>query len=153
MNRQRGMTLLELVIAIVIVAAAAGTIVGLLYTMSRNSADVMTQSQGAAIANSYLKEILARPITDPDGMADSGRQNADNIDDYLNLPDDRVRNHFGELVPGMDNYRVNVAIAQAGIDGPGTNDVPANAARLVTVTVTDPLGAVLTFSGFRTQHP
>ena len=158
-HSQRGATLIELVVAIVIISAAASTIVGLLAFMSRTSADALLQSQSTSIANAYLNEILSRPITDPNAPTDAGRDNADDIDDYLNLagnivlPDALVRDRSGTLVAGLQNYRVQAVITQPPVwNAPGINILPAQM-RLVTITVTDPMGEITVLRGLKTQHP
>src|SRR5690606_19079683 len=65
---QRGMTLIELVVAIVVISMAAGTIIGLLAFMSRSSAEGMARVQSAAIANAYLQDILRRDFDTVDGF-------------------------------------------------------------------------------------
>lgn len=149
LSSQRGATLIELVVAIVIITAAAGTIVGLLAFMSRSSADAMVQAQTASIANAYLNEILARSFADPDGIPDAGRANADDVDDYPGcLPDTLVRDRYGNAVANLGDYRVAVVITQ-----PGLGAVPAAQTRLVQVTVTSPLGDFTRLGVFKTQHP
>lgn len=157
-RQQRGATLIELVVAIVIITSAAGTIVGLLAFMSKTSADALVQSQSTSIASAYLDEIMALPIADPNGTADAGRIQADNIDDYLNLggnivlPDTLVRDRAGNLVAGLGNYRVAVLIQQQGWPAPGAN-IPAANLRLIQVTVTDPMGNDTVLRGVKTLHP
>jgi MSHA pilin protein MshD len=148
---QRGGTLIELVLAIVIITATAGTIVGLLGAMSRSSADAMMQSQSASIANAYLNEILGQSFSDPDGTPDFGRNNTDDIDDYARadvLPDTTVRDRDGNAVASLSSYSVAVFITQ-----PGLNGIPNADTRLVRVEVTNPLNEITPLSGFRTRSP
>jgi prepilin-type N-terminal cleavage/methylation domain-containing protein len=51
-NQTRGFTLVELVVAIVVISMAGTTLVGLLTYMSKRSAEEMTRSQSAALAQS-----------------------------------------------------------------------------------------------------
>lgn len=67
---QRGITLIELIVFIVIVSVG---VVGLLSTMNstiRNSADPMVRKQMVAIAESLLNEVLQQPFSycDPDDV-------------------------------------------------------------------------------------
>lgn len=148
---QHGATLIELVIAITIITAAAGTIVGMLTAMSRSSADSMMQSQSASIANAYLKEILARSFANP--AITANRINADSVFDYpACLPDLRVRDRFGNAPANLQSYQVavNVGPPPAALRLPG---IPLPQQILVTVTVTSPLNERTVLRGYKTNHP
>lgn len=153
-HRQCGATLIELIVAIVIITAAAGTIVALLATMSRNSAEAMVQAQSALIANAYLSEILSRSFTNPsnpNGQA-ANRSIAESVDDYPGcLPDNRVRDRNGNLIANFLDYRVSVVITQPGFPNPA-NVVPANQTRLIQIAVTSPFGDVTRLAGFKASH-
>ena len=58
--RQRGATLVELIIAIVVVAIAVTSVLGLLSAISVRSAGAMTSTQAASIASAYLDEALSK---------------------------------------------------------------------------------------------
>ncbi len=131
---QRGMTLIELVVAIVVISLAAGTIVGLLAFMSRSSAEGMARVQSAAIANAYLQDILRRDFDDVDGF--DGRVDSQALD------------AFDNPVAGFENYRVAIDVSSSGIANLSSTD-----ARIVTVTVTDPLGELVRISGFKARYP
>lgn len=152
---QAGATLIELVLAIVIVSAAASTIVGLLTMMARQSADMMVQSQSASIANAYLNEILVRTLgnpANPDGQ-DATCTTAESIDDYPGcLPaGNLVRDRAGNLIASFADYRVVVTVTQPGFPNP-FGVIPTNQTRLVRVSVTSPFGDTTTISGFKTRH-
>ena len=144
-HAQRGMTLIEVVVATVIIAAAGGTIIGLLSTMSRRSAETMTQAQSASIANAYLQEILSR------SFACTGtpvlRRDFTCVDHYNGI-DEAPTDRFGNPVPNLSSYRVRVAVSQTAI-GP----IPAADVRRVVVTVVDPFGDSTVLSGIKTDHP
>ena len=82
MNRQSGLSLVELLVSIVIVGIAAGTVLGVFSTTTGSSADPMIRHQAAAIAEAYLEEVLLRPFDDPDGSdGEVARADFDDIDD------------------------------------------------------------------------
>ncbi len=141
-SESRGFTLIELVIAIVIISTVAVTLVGLLAFISKTSAEGMTRTQSADIANAYLNEILRQEFSAGD----------DDIDDYDGDVDNGVRDGSGNLVEGFENYRVSISVRSQAF-GPGTDNVPAARTRLVTVTVTDPLGETVRLSGIKTRRP
>ena len=65
---ERGLTLIELLIFIVIIGIAATAILGVFGSLTRNSASLLPDKQAQAIASSMMNEILALPFTycDPD---------------------------------------------------------------------------------------
>jgi type II secretory pathway pseudopilin PulG len=142
---QRGITLIEVVIATVIIAAVGGTIVGVLSTMARNSAASMTQAQSTSIANAYLQEILSRSFTCTG--APILRRDFNCVAHYNGI-DEAPTDRFGNPVPNLGNYRVRVSVVQSAI-GP----IPAADVRRVTVTVNDPFGGATVLGGIKTNHP
>jgi len=60
---QRGMTLIELVVFIVIVSVGVVGLLSVTGSLTRNSADPMIRKQAIAIAESLLVEIEQRPFT------------------------------------------------------------------------------------------
>lgn len=155
-REQRGATLIELIVAIVIIAGAASTIVGLLAAMSRNSANAMSQVQSASIANAYMNEILARSFADPGGPAETGRADADDVGDYLNasvLPDTIVRDRQGVPLAEFASYRVAVIITQPSWNVAGWPAIPSANLWQVTVRVTSPTGDVTQLVGLKSRHP
>ena len=78
---QRGVTLIEMVVAITIVAMAATTILGAMGAVASRSADAMLQQQAIAIAQAYLDEIMQRWVVDPNGTPpNTGRGSWDLVD-------------------------------------------------------------------------
>ena len=135
--RQRGITLVELVSTIVILAIALGGITVALSGGIGRSADVMTQTRAVALAQSYLQEITGRRFDEashPRGIPpcwnnctseaslglDTGetiRPEYDDVDDYDGLDEgwnsagsDPLRDADGEVRDGYENFRVQVAV-------------------------------------------
>ena len=147
-RHQAGFTLIELVVAIVLIASAAATIVGVTSAVSVRSADAMLELQAANIADAYLREILAKPFADPDAGGEIVRSTFDDIDDYNMLNDNGAQDQFGNAIAGMEQYQVNVAVTATAL-----GVIPAAQARLITVTVTGANGAITMLSGFKTEDP
>ena len=144
---QRGVTLVELVIAITIVAIAATAVMGAMSTVTTRTADAMVQQQAVALAQAYLEEVLQRPVGDPDGIEpESGRGSWDDIDDYNGLADTGARDQFGNAIAELSGYNVTVAVVPTS----AMTGVPSTAARRVDVTVTGPGGVTVALSGYRT---
>ena len=149
-RRQTGLTLIELIVAIVVIGITVMSMLGLLTSVAAQSADSMTQTQSIAIARSYLEEILAKPTTDPDAASLGTRAQYDDIQDYSFLPDELPRTRSGALMAGLNQYRVTVAI-QNNVTLGIAPDAVGNVTR-VTVTVTNPVGTTVQLIGYRTPH-
>jgi MSHA pilin protein MshD len=148
-SRHRGVTLVELVVAITIVAIAVTTILGAFAAIATRSADAMMQQQAVAIAESYLSEILQRWVVDPNGTpTNTGRASWDLVDQYNGLLDVGAHDQFGNLITSLTSYTVNVSTSQSS----ALSGVPAAAARRVDITVSYPRGASVTLSGYRTRY-
>lgn len=131
---QSGMTLIEIVVAIVVISMAAGTIVGLLAFMARGSAEEMARVQSTSIANAYLQQVLSRSF--------------DEVDNYDGHVDDGAVDALGNAITGFERYSVAIDVRPAALV-----DLPSADAQLVTVTVTDPMGDRVVLSGFKARHP
>lgn len=154
-HMQRGVSLIELVMAIVLISIGLAGILTVINQSTMHSADPMMLQQGNAIAQSYLEEILLHPYRDPDdnalcGLAEGTRAAFDDVCDYTALPDTRVRDKDGGLVAGTEDYRINVAVDNTTLGPVGTT---VNALRVVvTVThVTVPY-VNITLTGFRADY-
>ncbi len=149
-NRSHGATLVELVIAIVVVAIAVASVLGLLSEISVRSAAGMRATQAGSIASAYLDEALSKAFTDPDLLPEVGPQNQDDVGDY-NYVDNVERDFQGNAIAGLGQYQVQISTAgPAGVQlGVAPNATPAIR---VTVTVTDPTGATTRLEGFRTNY-
>lgn len=109
--QQSGMTLIEVVIAIVVVAIAVSAVLGLLSSSVGRSADAMVIGQAISIAESYVEEITLKPFVDPDAIdGEAARIDFDDVDDYNGLTDSGARDQFGNPIAGLGGYTVNVAV-------------------------------------------
>ena len=65
---QRGVSLIELIVTIVVIGAAVAGVLGAFSMASRSSADPMIQKQALAIAEAVMEEVQLMPFTycDPD---------------------------------------------------------------------------------------
>ncbi len=147
-NRQAGMTLVELVIAIVIIGVAAAALYNAMASITARSADPMLRQQSLMLAEAYLEEILVknyRPTSTPAGCTASERQCFNDVRDYdssgdFRAPYDVVGNAIGEL----SGYGVKVDVDDSSLNG--------EAALRIEVTVRDPQGQTLTLTGWRTDY-
>jgi MSHA pilin protein MshD len=145
----RGVTLIELVVAITVVAIAVTTILGAMGAIALRSADTMMQQQAIAIAQAYLDEITQRWVVDPNGaQPNTGRASWDLVDEYGGLVDVGAHDQFGSAIAGLSAYTVSVSTTPTG----GLAGVPAASARRIDVTVTYAPSGSVTLSGYRTNY-
>jgi MSHA pilin protein MshD len=148
-GRHRGITLIEMVVAITIVAIAVTTILGVLGTVASRSSDAMMQQQAIAVAGSYLDEIMQRWVVDPNGAApNTGRSSWDLVDEYNGLVDVGAHDQFGNPIAALRAYTVSVVTSQSS----ALTGVPAAATRRIDITVSYAPGRSVTVSGYRTNY-
>jgi MSHA pilin protein MshD len=145
-SSQRGVTLIELIIAITIVAIGVTSILGALSVASSRSADAMVQQQAVSVAQAYLDEILQRWVVDPNGTpAAGGRATWDTVDAYNGLADTGAHDQFGNAIAALSGYNVAVSVVPSS----GLGGIGAAALRRIDVTVTHAPNVTVTLSGYR----
>ena len=146
MRRQAGTTLIELVIAIVIVSIAASAVLMALSMTVGYSADPMLRHQAVAIAEAYLEEIFLKSFDDPDGVdGEANRTLYDDVNDYNGLVDVGARDQFNAALTGLDDYTVTVAVtASSALPSIASTDL-----FLISVTITHAADINFTVSAYR----
>jgi MSHA pilin protein MshD len=174
-SRQRGLSLIELVLFIVIVAVGLAGILAVLNNTTRRSADPLPIKQAVAIAEALLDEVQLAAFTwcDPDdanvltatsaavsatgcataaGVEGIGPEAGDarpfdNVSDYNGFAMAGITDLTGAAITGLAAYSASVTVAAAALGA-----VPAGAALLITVTVTGPGNTSVSLSGYRTRY-
>jgi MSHA pilin protein MshD len=147
--RQRGVTIIEVVVAIVIVAMAATAVLGAMSAITQRGAETMVRQQAVAVAEAYLEEILLQPITQPTGGGTpSGRATYNDEDQYNNLNDSPPQDQYGTVMNSLTGYSVNVVVAPTT----ALTGITAANAREIDVTVKDPNGATVLLTGYRSNY-
>lgn len=153
---ERGATLVELVISIVIISISVAAVIGTMSQMIGHSADPMIEAQAVAIAESYLEEITLKSYLDPDSGAvcpanEGSRALFDNLCDYNVLSDNGARDQSNTAIAGLGDYTVAVSVDQSA--NLGALSGGANVLRVdVRVTYSDAALADFTLSGYRTNY-
>ena len=111
MKLQRGMTLVELVITIVVIGIAAAAMFSAMASITGRSADPMLRQQSLALAEAYLEAISARAYADLPAAAQAA-QAAQDINGNTILPGYQV------AVGVVDQAAVGVGHAGSPVTGP-----------------------------------
>ncbi|MDO8931684.1 MAG: type II secretion system protein [Rhodocyclaceae bacterium] len=178
-RRQRGLTLVELIVFIVIVGVALAGVLTVLNHTTRHSADPMIRKQALAIAEAILEEVMLQPFTwcDPDdpaaatATAHAACATPENImapesdepttaNGHLRStgvkPWDNVNDYNGLTTTtniaggGSALYTARVDVKGAILNGVG-DGTSASAALLIIVDVLAP-GETIRVQGYRTRH-
>jgi MSHA pilin protein MshD len=139
----RGVTLVELVVSIVVIAIAGAALTGTLAYLSGTGNTSILQAQAQSIANAYLHEITGKRFV-ADGV-EASRDLYDDIFDYNGLDDATARDEFGNAA---GSFRVRVAVVPGVLNG-----LPAAAVRRIDVTVDYGNGLSVVATGYRTSYP
>ena len=159
-RRSAGATLVELVVAIVVVGVVVTAAFGVLGRHLVGSTDPMMFQQALAVARGLLEEALAQgtDATDPDGGADGFGPEAGEARGSATQPFDHVNDYHGyEMktgivawdgtpIAGLEGFAASVQVVPRALA-----DLPASSGFLVTVTVDAPGGASIVLDGFKAR--
>ena len=151
---QRGVSLIELVMFIVIISIA---VTGVLLVMNRvtgHSADTLVRKQALAIAESLLEEIELQDFNNPAGgftgpATQANRWQFDDVMDYNGFATVGIFPAASSVtpVPGLGGYNVSAAVAATVL-----GNIPAVSAVMITVRVTDSTGQTIDTTGYRVAY-
>jgi len=156
LRAESGLTLPELILFIVVVSAGLAGVLSVLNLTTARSSDPFPVKQAMAVAEAVIEEISLKNYARPAGgfagpWTQANRQNFDTVDDFdvsnFTWPSDGIYTQTGSTaLPGLVGYKVN----QVTVLPPTTlNGV---AAKLITVQVRDPTGAIYQLSAYRTNY-
>lgn len=150
--RQRGITLIELLVFIIIVSVGIAGILSVMNVVVKSSADPVVHKQAAAMAEAILEEIMSKGYVPnagyPKPAADTcpARMLADDVDDYANCNGAAFiagSDTLGaDAIAGLAAYRATVAVAAVDIEGVTMKQI--------TVTVAGPVSFSLT--GYKASY-
>ena len=111
-RNSRGLALIEVVIAIAVIATATGAVLAASSLGAVQQSRLYVQQQALSAAQSYLDEITGKPFADPDGVNnETQRARFDDITDYAGLRDVGARDAAGQVIAGLATFTVRVAVA------------------------------------------
>jgi MSHA pilin protein MshD len=178
-SRQRGLSLIEVVIFIVVLGIGIAGMAILYNQLTLASVDPVVRKQAVAIANSLMEEIQLRPFTfcDPDdaavftagspagcateevigqegGETRYGPTLFDNVSDYNSFSPmlGSIQDINNNTIAGLAGYSAQVAVAEASADFAAVGGVPLDEALRVTVTVTGPANVTVVLQGYRLRY-
>lgn len=146
---QRGFTLIELVVFIVIVGVGLAGILSVVDAAVKSSADPLVRKQALVIAEALLEEIMLKDYSNPlDGYAGSSRAEFDDVDDYAGYGTSAgILDLEGMPIAAMGSYNISpvvTVVPMAALAG-------VVVAKKITVSVTGP-GTVVSLSGYRGNY-
>lgn len=160
-KRSRGMTLIELVIAIVVIGIGVAGVMLAFSTVVKSSADPLVRKQMLSIAEEMMEEITLKPFaisgTAPAntlknctfGTGVASRANFDDVSDFDAYQTTGICNIDGDAVVPLATYNLQVTITTTNaMDG-----VVLAAGRVKKITVTVTHGSdTLTLIGWRANY-
>ena len=166
LSGQAGLTLVELVVAIVVIAIGVTAVLGLLAEGYRGSPDPQLRIKQAELAQAYMEEVFPKAF-DHDGSVEA-RQRRDDLEDYDGLQEGEacgwapLQGSEGFPRSGRYNgYCVEVKVWDGAGVGPHNDPdvaVPlvnvsdASDVRRIQVIVTDPRGQAASFAAYRLDY-
>jgi MSHA pilin protein MshD len=159
MIKQRGVSLVELIMFIVIISVALVGISLVMNQVTRHSADPLVHKQAMAIAESLLEEIQLQDFVSQDGtthncvtpntspcVTAADRSTAYHVvQDYNGFRMTGISDISGSAISGLGNYSAEVGIVAEALGS-------ASSAVRITITVTDPQANTIAIDGYRTSY-
>lgn len=171
LSRSRGVTLIELIIGIVVLAISLSMVTAVLGPLYIKSADPWHQVRAAELGHSLMNEILGKAFDENNsrgggtvrcgensvscttslGPEEADRSLYDDVDDFngMGVSGDLVLSNIlnESIAASYRNYRVEVAVAYAGNDF--SPALPANTVKKITITVIPPSGGNIRFVAYK----
>ena len=147
LSSERGISLIELIMFIVILSVGLAGILLAMDVSTKSSGDPVIRKQALTIAESLLEEIELQSFTAIANAA--GRENYNDIFDYNGLSGAVTHANSSVAVTGLESYSI---AAQVAVLSSSWGDVPAASAAQITVTVNGPGGQSIEMAGYRVAH-
>lgn len=158
MRARRGFTLIEVLVAIVVLSIAMIGILLVYTNTARGTASALINKQALAIAEAMLEEIQLTAFANPSGgfsgaATQANRQSFDDVSDYNGFATTGTFTIDGvSAITGLESYNVSVTVATSAF--PGTDVIAAADSKLITVTVTNSAaGVTLVLAGYKINYP
>jgi MSHA pilin protein MshD len=143
-RKSRGFTLIEMIIAIVILGVGLAGVLSAFSLVVKTSSDPLVHKQMLALAEEMMEEVTLKPFAGAGTISGCNRAAAGGIMDYAGYGPQSVCTIDGTVID--DSYKVAVAVAASAVGG-----IPAASARQITVTVTHG-SETLSLTGWRVDY-
>ncbi len=148
LRNQRGVTLIDLIVIIVIVAIALPPMIGLLIQVTRQSTFGVTVTRANHLASTLFEEMRSKRGDENATAAsatlgpDPGETRAtyDDVDDYHGLDESPPKDSLGNDVADSGGFRQQVSVCYVANTDLDTCIGGPTLYKRITVTVTDPEG-------------
>ncbi len=142
--KDRGFTLAEIVVLIVVLSVALVGVLLVFQTTVRGSADPQVRKQALAAAEALLDEIL---LASYDPLPGTGARAAfDDVDDYAAYSTSGIEDIQGVPIAGLASYNVaSITVTATPLNGVAE-------AKRITVTVAGPQNFVVSLDGWRLKY-
>ena len=156
--QQRGFSIVEAIVFIVIVSVALTGILSLMNFTTQHSADPMIRKQAIVVAESLLAEITQQNFSNPaDGFSGSSIQSNrhlfDDIGDYNSFTTTGIFpiDDPSTPIPALIAYNASVRVVDTTL-GPVSAPIPNGSVKLIIVTITGPGAIPVVLSGYRSAY-
>ncbi|MEI7841677.1 MAG: type II secretion system protein [Gallionellaceae bacterium] len=156
MKSERGISLIELIMFIIIISVALVGILLVMNQVTKHSADPLVRKQAIAVAESLLEEVALQDFSAESGVAHA-TVTATNRPNSYHVVKDYSGGDFsagtGVGVASINgatilaNYSASVTVVDQAL-----GSITAGSAVRITVTVTDPQNNTLSIDGYRTAY-
>jgi MSHA pilin protein MshD len=129
-KRASGFTLVEMVIAIVIIGVGLAGVMLAFGVSTQGSANPLVQRQLLAVAEGLLEEALSKPYDPVAGGGGGGcaREAFNDVDDY-NGYNQNLCEIDGSAIPLLAGYRVSISVVAVSLGGVAAKSVNVTATR------------------------
>jgi MSHA pilin protein MshD len=136
--QRRGFTILEMLVAIVVISVGLAGVMSAFTNSVKGSADPAVRIQLQAIAEQLMEEILLKPYAVTANSAPTktcGRETYNDVSDFNGYPASAscpISDVDGDPVPNLTGYTVSVSVSAGSLTASGLATVPG---KKVTISV------------------
>ena len=154
-RKQRGVTLVETLISIIILSVSFAAIASVLTNSVVNSNTPVLREQATSLAEAYLEMVSLQAYSDPNqtdsGSCDTGettRTLYDDVNDFdCILDNDGARDQLGALITGLGAYNIAVNTQATTLNGATATQID------VIVTHDAQPNLTVSLTGYRVNYP
>jgi MSHA pilin protein MshD len=130
-RRARGFTLIEMVIAIVVIGVGIAGVMLAFGVSTRGSANPLVQRQLLAVAEGLLEEVLSKPYEPVAGGGGGGcsREAFNDVDDYNGYAQALCEIDGGAMPASLADYSVRISVQATLLGGVAAKQVSVTAIR------------------------